>query len=203
MSLRLGEAALHMGHVVTNVSVAKGEFEFLWGLHPGFAINPDMRIDLPAGSVTVDPASPDFSPGRPTYAWPRFLDVHGRTIDMRLVEGLDAGVWRLHYAQLKEGGLSLTDTRARVGIGLVSPLEVFSCSWIWLVYGVWRGLYSAGLEAWNGYPPKLEEAASCGRCSRLGRGETFKAQTKLVVYEDLESFKGIASQGTARAFQKS
>ena len=203
MSLRSGEAVLHMEHVVTNVSVAEGEFEFMWGLHPGFAINPGMRIDLPAEDVTVDRASPDFRPGAATYVWPHFVDVDGRTIDMRLVQGPEAGIWRLHFARLKEGWLALTDTRARVGIGLVFPIEVFSCSWIWLVYGGWRGLYCAGLEAWNGYPPKLEDAATSGRCSRLGRGETLKAQTKLVVYEDLESFQGIASQGSVHGLRKS
>ena len=62
----------------------------MWGLHPGFAISPEMRIDLPAENVTVDRASPDFRPGAATYAWPYFLDVDGRTIDMRLVEGPEA-----------------------------------------------------------------------------------------------------------------
>jgi hypothetical protein len=127
------------GHVVTNISVA-GESSVLWGLHPGFVINPEMRIDLPAENVTVDRASPDFRPGTSTYAWPHFVDVDGRTIDMRQVQGPDAGIWRLHFARLKEGWLALTDTRAKVGIGLVFPVEVFPCSWIWLVYGGWRGL---------------------------------------------------------------
>ena len=200
MSIRSGEAVLQMEHAVTNISEGAGDVDFLWGLHPGFAINPDMRIDLPAGSVTVDAASPDFSPGHPTYAWPHFSDVDGRTIDMRFVQGPDTGIWRLHYADLKEGWLSLTDTRARVGIGLVFPVEVFPCSWIWLVYGAWRGLYCAGVEAWNGFPAKLEEAASAGRCSHLDRGQTLKARTRLLVYEDLASVAGIDPQGMVRGF---
>jgi len=86
MSLRLGEAALHMEHAVTNVSVAEGEFEFLWGLHPGFAISPGMHIELPAESVTVDRAVRTSVRGC-DYVWPHFVDVDGEAIDMRLSRG--------------------------------------------------------------------------------------------------------------------
>ena len=195
MSLRSGEALIHMAHKVTNVSASAEPFEFLWGLHPGLALNPNMRIDLPAGQMAVDETSPDYSPERPSYEWPEFTDPDGHTVDMRVVLSPEANLWRLHYAHLKDGWLALTDTAAREGIGLVFPVDVFPHSWLWLVYGGWRGLYCAGIEAWTGYPPTLEHAVAQGRFRQLKKGESLEAQTKIVVYTGLVEVTGIQPTG--------
>ena len=185
ISLRSGEAAIHMAHRVTNVSASGAPFEFIWGLHPGLALDPHMRIDLPAGQMAVDPASPDYHPRGAAYEWPYFVDPEGHEVDMRAVLPPEANLWRLHYAHLREGWLALTDTAAKEGIGLIFPLDVFPYSWLWLVYGGWRGLYCAGIEAWTGYPPKLEDAVAQGRFCQLKGAESLEAQTKIVVYTGL------------------
>jgi hypothetical protein len=195
ITLRSGEAVVHVSHKVTNISASGEPFEFIWGLHPGFALNPEMRINLPAGQVVVDEASPDYNPDGSSYAWPYFTDPDGHQVDMRVVQPPEVNIWRLHYAHLQEGWLALTDTAAKEGIGLVFPLDVFPYSWLWLVYGGWRGLYCAGVEAWTGYPPKLEDAVAQGRFCQLKGAESLEAQTKIVIYTDLVEVTKIKPTG--------
>ena len=64
-----------------------------------------------------------------------------------------------------------------------------------LVYGGWRGLYCASIEAWTGYPPTLEHAVAQGRFRQLKRGESLEAQTKIVVFSGLVEVTGIKPTG--------
>lgn len=194
--LRAGERALRFRHKITNVG--RAAFDFIWGLHPGFAINPDCRIDLPAGEMLVEESAPEARLGErgTRYAWPYARDKAGNQVDMRLVPGPEAGAMEFHYAtELKEGWLSVTDTKRREGVALVFPREVFACAWLWLVYGGWRGIYTAAVEAWTGYPAKLSEAVAGGRHSTLPGGASLECETMLLTHSGHSRVESISPEG--------
>jgi len=196
ITLRQGEKVLRFRHRIKNVG--KIGTEFLWGLHPGFAINSDCRIDLPAGEVMEEESLPDNRLGvrGARYDWPFAKDKDGNTVDMSKVNSEDAGTMDFHYAtDLKEGWLSITDTKQKMGVALVFPKEVFSSVWLWLVYGGWRGIYTAAVEAWTGYPAKLSDAVANGRYSSLNKGETLECESMLLVHTGYEKVESISSDG--------
>jgi len=195
-SLRAGERCLRSRHKVTNIGLEG--CEFIWGLHPGFAINPHCRIDLPAGEVFIEESLPNDRLGTrgTTYTWPFAQTREGQTVDMRQVLPPEARVCEFHYVtELHEGWLALTDTKAQEGIALVFPLEVFSVVWLWLVYGGWRSLYTAAVEAWTGYPARLSEAVDWGRYSQLSPGRSLECETMLLVYEGVKGVSRITPEG--------
>jgi hypothetical protein len=197
ITLRQGEMQLHLRHKITNTGYQP--FEFLWGLHPGFAITPDCRIDLPGNEVQIEESSPDNRLGKQgtKYTWPHASDKKGNQTDMRLVQPPEAGTMDFHYVTgLKDGWLALTDTKKKEGIALVFPKEVFKSIWLWLVYGGWRGIYVAAVEAWTGYPAKLSDAVDHGEYSSLMSGETLECETKLMIYTGFKEIKSIDLDGT-------
>jgi galactose mutarotase-like enzyme len=199
-SLTAGESVLRTRHRVTNVGYQP--VDFLWGIHPAFTIQPGYRIDLPARTVWVAESNPDFHLGRrgSTYQWPYARQADGTIVDMRQVPPPQIGWHELHHAiELDEGWLALTDPDARLGVALSFSTEVFNTVWLWLVYGGWRDLYAAALEAWNGYPAKLTDALSMGRCTRLIPGEYIETTTGLIAYCGLESVKSVSLEGIVSA----
>lgn len=198
ITLHSGEAMLRFRHRITNVGNTR--FEFLWGLHPGFAITPDCRIDLPAGEMLVQESTPDNRLGiaGTRYQWPFAHDLACREIDMRQIPSPDAGTMDFHYAtELKDGWLAITDTRRREGVGLVFPKDIFRCAWLWLVYGGWRGIYTAAVEAWTGYPAKLSDAVAAGKYSQLAAGECLECESRLVVYTGFGEIDHLNIEGQA------
>lgn len=196
ISLHQGEKMLRFRHKITNVGNAA--FEFLWGLHPGFAIHSDCRIDLPAGEMLVQESSPDNRLGQAGthYDWPFANDRWGEPIDMRTIPSAKVGTMDFHYAtDLKDGWLALTDTKRKEGVALVFPKEIFPCAWLWLVYGGWRGIYTAAVEAWTGYPAKLSEAVASGKFSRLDAGAHLECETMLLAYTGFVAIDRIGSDG--------
>lgn len=196
ISLKKGEMKLHFRHKISNTGFVP--FEFLWGLHPGFAITPDYRIDLPAASVQIEESFPDNRLGKSgaVYNWPFASDKDGNKVDMRLVPPPDSGTMDFHYVtKLNEGWLALTDTRKKEGVALVFPKDVFKSIWLWLVYGGWRGTYTAAVEAWTGYPAKLSDAVEHGKYSILNPGETLECETILMAYTGFTEVKSIDIPG--------
>jgi galactose mutarotase-like enzyme len=191
------EPILHSRHRVTNTGIHP--FDFLWGIHPAFAVTPASRIDLPAGKMWVAESTPDWHLGQrgTTYTWPEAHEQDGRVVDMRFVPPPEVGWQEFHHAiELHEGWAALTDTEACEGVALTFPLEVLNTVWLWLVYGGWRDLYSAALEAWTGYPAKLSDALSEGRCARLAPGQTLDAETRLIAYQGVSGVKTVQPDGT-------
>jgi hypothetical protein len=199
ITLRVGEKMLRFKHKITNTS--KEDFDFIWGLHPGFAVNSDCQIDLPAGEMMVDESLPDNRLGKRgvRYYWPFAKDKDGKTVDMRKVGFEDAGFTDFHYAtELREGWLSITNTKEKIGVALVFPKEIFSSVWLWLVYGGWRGIYTAAVEAWTGYPAKLSEAVADGRYSQLSGGNSLECESMLLVHTGYEKIDSISPDGKIR-----
>ena len=63
------------------------------------------------------------------------------------------------------------------------------------MYGGWRDLYAAGLEAWTGYPAKLSEAVEFGRFARLEPGETLEASSRFTCFQGLKGVRTVRSTG--------
>jgi hypothetical protein len=187
---------LYTRHRVTNIGIHP--CEFLWGIHPAFAITPDCRIDLPAGKMWVAESTPDWHLGErgTTYAWPYAHERDGTPVDMRWVPPMDVGWQEFHHAiELREGWVALTDTVAREGVAMTFPLQVFNTAWLWLVYGGWRDLYSAALEAWTGYPARLSDAVAQGRYARLQSGKVSEAETRLIAFQGPKGVQTVLPDG--------
>lgn len=196
ITIKEGEAMLNIRHRITNTGILP--FEFLWGLHPGFAITPDFRIDLPAGDVQIEESFPDNRLGMTGthYTWPFAHDKEGNQIDMRKVPSPESGTMDFQYVTcLKEGWLALTDTKKLEGVALVFPDKIFKSIWLWLVYGGWRNIYVAAAEAWTGYPAKLSDAVDHGKYSLLKPGEVLECKSKLMVHIGFKEVKSIDPEG--------
>jgi len=196
ITLKANSPVLEMHHKVTNLGYS--DFEFLWGIHPALAINPSSRIDIPVAEVIIDESTPNDRLGisGTSYHWPRAKTRTGEEVDMRFVQPPEARTVDMHYAtEFNEGWLALTDTSTKVGLGFSFPTKVFKCIWLWLVYGGWRGLYCAAVEAWTGYPSRLDIAAKNGTCAQLRSGQSLECETRLVGYTGLTQVGRITSDG--------
>lgn len=197
VTLRAHGSILEMRHKVTNLGYT--DVEFLWGIHPGLAINSSSRIDIPASKVLIDESSPNNRLGAPGsyYNWPYAKAQNGQEVDMRIVAPPESKTVDMHFAtELTDGWLALTDTSANVGFGLAFPKEVFKSIWLWLVYGGWRGLYCAAIEAWTGYPGRLDLAVKNGTCTALRAGKELTCETRLIAYTGLSEVDRIAADGS-------
>jgi len=195
MTLRDHGSVLEMRHKITNLGYS--DFQFLWGIHPALAINLSSRIDIPKSKVIIDTSFPGNRLGAPgdSYQWP-YVNTGGRTVDMRAVNPPESQTWDLHYAtDFAEGWLAVTDTSAKAGFGMAFPKEILKCIWIWMVYGGWRGLYCAAVEAWTGYPTKLEDAIKQGKYYSLNAGENLTCETRLVGYKGMTQVNRIRPDG--------
>jgi galactose mutarotase-like enzyme len=196
ITLRANDSIVEMRHKITNVGYSN--FEFLWGIHPGLAINPSSRIDIPSSKVIIDESAPNNRLGTngSHYTWPYAKTQFGEQVDMRLVQAPESKTLDMQFAtEFSEGWLALTDTYAKVGFGFAFPKDVFKCIWLWLVYGGWRGLYCAAIEAWTGYPGRLDLAVKNGTNAALEAGASLNCETRLVGYTGLSKVDRILPSG--------
>ena len=196
MTLRDHGSVLQMRHRVSNIGYS--DFQFLWGLHSGPAINPSTRIDLPDPQVMIDESTPNNRLGArgDSYIWPNARTSDGKTVDMRIVQPPETKTMDFHYAtELKEGWLAVTDASAKVGLGHVFPKEIFRCIYLWLVYGGFRGLHCMVIMPCTGYPAKLDQAVKNGIFTTLDSGESLTCETRLVGYSDISKVDRINPEG--------
>lgn len=197
MSIRSGESFVRMRHQVTNLG--SDGFDFMWGLHPAWAVSSDHRIDLPPCEVRIEESLPDAHLGErgARYTWPFAKDrLTGDTFDMRPVRGPESGLSEFQFAHpISEGWFAITDTKTGLGAGLVFPKEVFPVIWLWLGYGAWRSYHVAAVEAWNAYPQKLDDAVQQGVYASLPGGGVLECETKLVVFQGMKSVARIDPNG--------
>ena len=196
ITLRTNSSIVEMRHKITNVGYSN--FEFLWGIHPGLAITSTSRIDIPSSKVIIDESAPNNRLGTngSHYTWPYAKTQSGQQVDMRIVQPPESMTVDMHFATgFNEGWLALTDTSTKVGFGFAFPKDVFKCIWLWLVYGGWRGLYCAAIEAWTGYPGRLDLAVKNGTNASLRAGSSLNCETRLVGYAGLSRVDRISPNG--------
>ncbi|MGQ9629468.1 MAG: aldose epimerase family protein [bacterium] len=195
ISLRLGESILRFHHRMKNEG--RKDLPFLWKPHPALNISPHHRIDLPAKRVVIYGASAvNYREGE--YIWPYVLRKDGEKVDMRRIPPPESGRFDFHFAlELEDGWCALTDTKKKVGFGLVFPKEIFTSVWFFSSYGGWRNLYTTILEPCTTDRTNLEEAVEKGgRYAVLKAGETLECDLLAVVYMGLESVGRIDGDGT-------
>lgn len=192
------EPIVRFRHRLTNVGTRP--MDFVWGIHPCFAVEPGHRIDAPAGTAVIGhTATAPFGPVGTAYRWPD-APQDGGTVDMRVVPPPNRGWCEGHYLTELDGGwVALTDPTAALGIGLVFPEAVFPVLWCWMVYGGWRGHYHVALEPWTGWPHQLDRAVAAGRHRTLAPGASLECETMAVVYEGVRSVSRIDRDGTVCA----
>ena len=197
ITLRSGEKALDVHYKLTNTD--SHDFDFIWGIHPAFDVNSNSRIDIPAEDVQVEDSLDDRLGARgATYKWPYVEDKDGKKVDMRQFPSDGARAMEFHFAtKIDDGWLAVTDTQKQEGMGVVFPKDIFSVIWLWLGSGgSWRGLANfAAVEAWCGYPAKLNEAVERGRFLTIGPGEELECDTKFVAFTGVSSVSGIKVTG--------
>ena len=151
MELRAGESFVRSTHRLTNVGYEP--VPFMWGIHPGIAIRPGARIQVPGRDGTFHEGHPGLGlePGT-HFAWPHLPAVTG-PIDLSVARPADPPSWELAFVEgLRAGWLAVTDPATRTGFAMSFDPAVFPVAWLWGVYGGWRGLYAVALEAWTAQP---------------------------------------------------
>lgn len=193
LTLDAEQPVVHLHYKLTNLGL--NPLDLIWGIHPVFAITPNHRMDLPAGTKMLVGQSSGVALGEvgQAYTWSHL--PHGG--DASQIHPFEANVFGGHYAtELAGNWYGLTDTVRRVGVGMVFPTDVFKALWIWQVYGGWRGLYQLAIEPWIGYPVRLEQAIEAGRQRILQPGQSLEYDAAMVVYSGVARVTGIEGDGS-------
>ncbi len=188
MELRPGEPFVRMRHQLTNTGTTP--FRFIWGIHPGLAVGPATRIQIPARLGVIDESWPQDRLGAPgtTYPWPKQ--------ELTELAETPGGTWDLHYAtELEAGWLAAWDARWQSGFGMTFPPDVFKCVWVWLVDGGWRGIRCVAVEPWTGFPSALAAAVEAGHASQLGPGDSLTADTRIIGFATTTAIRGFDPEG--------
>ena len=206
LTLRRGEAALHINEQMTNEG--RTTLPVMWGQHPAFGppfVDDSCYIDLPGGRVHATQLTPNtrFSPG--VYEWPWVPASAGGMIDLRRVAGVTADTSdTLRLSGLPTGWYAVTNTRRQVGFGMAWPVDVFPALWYWQVYGgaygaPWYGrTYNIALEPFSTAAADLAAAIADGSAHRLAPGETWGTRFVAVAYSGISRVASIAADGAVQ-----
>ena len=197
MELRAGESFVRSTHRLTNVGYEP--VPFMWGIHPGIAIRPGARIQVPGRSATFHEGHPDLGLAAGTrFPWPH-LPAAGGSIDLSVARPPDPPSWELVFVdELASGWLAVTDPAGRSGFAMSFDPTVFPVAWLWGVYGGWRGLYAVALEAWTAHPPRLDNVIAAGRVRTLGPGEHLETEVRFIAFDGIGSVADVSTDGTVR-----
>ena len=61
--------------------------------------------------------------------------------------------------------------------------EVLPTAWLWGLYGGWRGLYAAAVEAWTSWPVRLDQVIDAGRQLTLAPRATLETEFRFVLVD--------------------
>jgi galactose mutarotase-like enzyme len=197
MELRAGEGFVRSTHRLTNVGYEP--VPFMWGIHPGIAVRPGARIQVPGTTGTFHEGHPDLAlePGT-QFAWPHLPAASG-SIDLSVAQPPEPPSWQLAFVDgLRAGWLAVTDPVSRSGFAMSFDPAVFPVAWLWAVYGGWRGLYTVALEAWTAHPPRLDEVIAAGRARTLEPGESLETEVRFIAFEGIGSVAEVTPDGAVR-----
>ena len=184
MELRAGESFIRSTHRLTNVGYAP--VPFMWGIHPGIAIRPGARIQVPGTTGTFHEGHPALGVAQgTTFPWPNLPAATG-SIDLSVARPPDPPSWELAFVDgLTAGWLAVTDPESRSGFamsfdpdGIPSRLVVGRLWWLArALRGGPRGLDGAPAAPRRGDrgrprpdPPTRRDPRDRGAVHRLRRG---------------------------------
>lgn len=190
MELRAGESFVRSTHRLTNVGYEP--MPFMWGIHPGLAIRPGARLQVPGRTGTFHEGHADLGVVQGTrFPWPHLQTTAG-PLDLSVARPPEPPSWELVFVdELSAGWLAVTDPATRSGFAMSFDPSVFPVAWLWGVYGGWRGLYAVALEAWTAHPPRLDEVIAAGRARTLGPGEDLVTEIRLIAFDGISSVAGV------------
>ena len=165
-------------HRLTNLGTQR--VPFAWNLHVAHAIGPDSRIHLPVEDVVAVPEQPGRFGGAPMpLRWPRDGDI-----DMTAVLPAEAGLteW-LHTVGDSGGSCAVTHPSRRVGLALTFDPTLFRTTWLWGVYGGWRGHYVLLTEPSTSPPGGLARNVADDTAAWIEPGATLETTVTASVLE--------------------
>jgi hypothetical protein len=180
--------------------------ELVWGHHPAFGppfLDDACVIDLPGGTVETWSTGPmsRCAVGQ-SMAWPWVEGADGGRVDLSRIPPFETQSDDMAFlTELPDGWYAVTNTRRRVGFGLVWPVEVFPALWYWQVFGgrmgqPWYGrTYTIALEPWTTAQPSVTRAIEAGTQRALGPGEAMAVQFRAVAYAGLTRVSTIHPDG--------
>jgi hypothetical protein len=197
MELRAGESFVRSTHRLTNVGYEP--VSFMWGIHPGLAIRPGARIQIPGTTGIFHEGHPGLGITQGTqFPWPTLPAADG-PIDLSVARPPEPPSWELAFVEdLTAGWVSVTDPESRSGFAMAFDPAVLPIAWLWGVYGGWRGIYTVAVETWTARPTRLDEVIAAGRERVLGPGESFETEIKFVAHEGLRSVTEVTPAGDVR-----
>jgi hypothetical protein len=198
ISLRAGESYCSVQYAYTNLGA--DPIDFLWNICCSLAISPATRLDIPAKRGIIEATDPwntqGFEPGT-EYEWPRTVTQAGEVVDFRFMPPQGAGVTDFQYLpNLEAGWFSVTDADARVGFGMVFPIEVIPHLSLFRSVGGWRGQTLVSVEPSIGYPYDLAVAVERGTAGRIDGNAAFEATIRAIAYDGVEAVERIDPDGT-------
>lgn len=198
LEIRAGEPLVRSVHRLTNVGVEP--VPFMWGIHPGLATRPGSRIQVPATAGIFHEGHPELGLEQGTrFGWPRLPAAGRRAIDLSVSRPPEPPSWEFVFATgLRAGWLAVTDPPTRSGFAMTFDPEVLPVVWLWGLYGGWRGLYGAALEAWTAWPARLDQVIEAGRQRMLAPGTTLETEVRFIATHDVTGVAGVTPDGIVK-----
>ena len=155
---------------------------YVWNLHVAHPITPRSRVDLPIESLSVVALQPGRFEGAASVRWPEHDGI-----DLRTVPAPDAGLteW-LYTAGTLEGWCEVVHPDRTVGLRLAFDPDVFRTTWLWGVYGGWRGHYLLLTEPCTSSPGGLASSIADGTAAVLAPGEVLETTVTATIVEGVE-----------------
>ena len=192
MTLQPGERFVTLNYTLENVGIST--FPYLWGIHPAIHVGARTRIHVPAtrgiyadGTGLIDNDHDNIESGD-ALEWP----------DQAIAEFLaePRGTWHhLYLTDVQQGWLAVTNEAIGAGFGMTFSLEDFSSVHLWIVDGGWRGVRSAVVEPWSGYPARLDQAIADGHARELAPGQIVTTEVRIIAFEAQEVINGFDREG--------
>lgn len=207
--LRQGEKFFTIREKITNNS--EQDLEFSWLQHVAFGepfLKPGNVINLAAKTAVVHtPEIPNSSlpPGK-EFKWPILKDKEGKEVDLSIIPKKEGRAHDLIYiTNVEDGWYGLTNTKIKLGFGLVWGKRIFPHIWFWRPLGgawdhPWFGkAWAIALEPCTSWPATgLSDQIKKGTAAKLEGGSSIETEIKVVVYTGFSEVSNITREGIVK-----
>ena len=180
VTVRRDSLEVRFRHRLTNVGLQP--VPYVWNLHVAHPIGPRSRIHLAADGLRVVGIQPGrFAGVESALRWPEHDGL-----DLRAVLPPESGLTEWLYTEgVHEGWCEVVHPDRAVGLRLEFDPGVFSTTWLWGVYGGWRGHYLLLTEPCTSAPGGLSSSITDGTAAVLAPGEVLETEVAATVVEDV------------------